>query len=436
MIRRLKVAGYKSLYGIDLRVPPLAVLIGPNSSGKSNLLDALQLLARSVTGATLEEAFDRPHRGMPIESFSFPEGGLDELVKKDRLAFSIEVDLRLSDATVDSVDREIRELCPPTKRTGKPTSRIRDRNLRYRLEIEMLPRSGALQVSDEHLAAVGPVGKPKHGREPFIGKRGDRIRLANEARARAAHFSCGRDRTVISTQLYAPHHPHPVAVRRELEKWLFFYFEPRKHMRSSDPIREVRNIGRLGENLSAFYRTLQALNPRQFDATAKTLNLLLPWADGIDVKVNRRGEIDLRVRENGRVIPASVLSEGTLRMLGLLALSGSGMKPALVGLEEPETGVHPGRLPMIADLLANRAIRGDTQYVVTTHSSLLADLVPHDSLLFVRRDAGHTEISPFTDWGPLYRRRRADGSQPESKRGAQASPLPVSERILRGDFDA
>ena len=50
------------------------------------------------------------------------------------------------------------------------------------------------------------------------------------------------------------------------------------------------------------------------------------------------GEVELRIREAGVAIPARVLSEGTLRMLGLLALVGTKSPPALAGFEEPENG--------------------------------------------------------------------------------------------------
>lgn len=436
MLKRINIRGYKSLYDIDLSVPPLAVLIGPNSSGKSNLLDAIQLLAKSASGGPLTDAFAPPHRGTQLESFSFPAGGLDELAEKDRLVFSIEIDLHISDATVESVNRDIHELRRPNCGRGGAGSHVRERDLRYRIEVEMLPQSGVLRIADEYLAALNSDGHPTSRRKPYIEKQGDRIHLRHEGQAHPTHFDRRLDRTVLSTRFYPPHHPHPEAVRRELERWLFFYFEPREHMRRPNPINEVRHIGLLGDNLAAFYRTLEALHPGRFKAINKALRLLLPGADAIDLKVNRLGEVELRIRENGSTVPASVLSEGTLRMLGLLALSGGGPTPSLIGLEEPENGVHPARVRMVADLLKHRTNRGDTQYIVTTHSSLLADMVPHESLLITRRVDGHTQIRPYNDWGPLFKETAIADALAEPKGGRQGSSLPVSERILRGDFDA
>lgn len=98
-----------------------------------------------------------------------------------------------------------------------------------------------------------------------------------------------------------------------------------------------------------------------------------------------------------------MLSEGTLRMLGLLALAGSDEPPALVGFEEPENGVHPRRIRSIAELLKTQESLGQSQYIVTTHSPTLPDLLPERCLFVVRRTDGRTRIDPFSTWGPLSR---------------------------------
>ena len=75
MLNRIKIKGYKSLRDVEVRLQPLSVLFGPNAAGKSNFLDALQLLSKIVSSRTLKEAFDPPYRGKPLESFSFGEDG-------------------------------------------------------------------------------------------------------------------------------------------------------------------------------------------------------------------------------------------------------------------------------------------------------------------------------------------------------------------------
>ena len=96
MLRRVHVKGYKSLVDVELSLEPLTLLMGANAAGKSNLLDALQLLAGLATGRTLKQAFDPPYRGKPLESFHIGEQGIRGLLAQERLTFSIEADLSIS----------------------------------------------------------------------------------------------------------------------------------------------------------------------------------------------------------------------------------------------------------------------------------------------------------------------------------------------------
>ena len=436
MLTRARIKGYKSLEDAEVRLEALAVLFGPNAAGKSNFLDALQLLSKLGTSRTVKEAFDPPYRGKPIESFTVGNGGLKGLLERQRLFFSIEVDLRLSDTIIDKVNRRIYDMRRPSgdappEGDDRPPARVRERDLRYRVEIEMLPGSGVLRVTDEYLVALNAKGEPTGKRKPFIERQGERMHLRLEGQAHPIYYDRYLDHTILSMPHYPPHYPHLVAARHELESWLFFYFEPRERMRMANPIKEVRHIGLMGEELAAFLRTLQALEPRQFTAIEKALHTVMPNMDGIEVDVNDLGEAELRLRENGVAIPARVLSEGTLRVLGLLALSGIGEGPALVGFEEPENGIHPRRIQLIAELLKTRATSGGTQYIVTTHSPILPDLLPDDSLLAVRRDKRRTRIDSFSTWGPLGRNEDIGRALNDSEES-----LPVSQRILRGDFDA
>ena len=436
MLKRIRIDGYKSLTDVEVSLEPLTVLFGPNAAGKSNFLDALQLLSKLGTSRTLKEAFDPPYRGKPLESFTIGRKGIKGLLEQEMLSFCIEADLHLSKAIVETVNRQIQEMRRPsgmvgTQRKTKVHARVRERDLRYRLEIEMLPRSGILRVSDEYLAALNSKGEPTGRRKPFIERQGEKIHLRLEGQAHPTYYDRYLDYSILSMPHYPPHYPHLVAARRELENWLFFYFEPRERMRAANPVKDVRHIGLMGEELASFLNTLKSLAPNQFEAVEKALHALMPNIEGIEVEVSDLGEVELRLREGGVAIPARVLSEGTLRMLGLLALTGVKEPPALVGFEEPENGVHPRRVQLIAEFLKTQENLTNTQYIVTTHSPILPDQVGGKSLFVVRRPDRKTRIDPFLTWGPLWQRRDIDKAMDDSREG-----LPISQRILRGDFDA
>lgn len=439
MLKRIKISGYKSLRSVEIDLQSLSVLFGPNGAGKSNFLDALQLLSKLATSRTLKDAFDPPYRGKPLESFSFGREGMKGLLGTDRQSFSIEVDVELAPAVIDAVNRQIWEM----KRTSpedeedassfKKLAKVTEKALRYRIEVEILPKSGLLRVSDEYLTALNRKGEPTGKRKPFLERVGKRLHLRMEGQAHPTYYERHLDHSILSLPNYPPHYPHLVAMRRELESWFFFYFEPRERMRAAGPVKEVRHIGLMGEELAAFLNTLKAVDPPQFKAVEKALRTILPNVEGIDVEVDDVGEVELKLRENGVPIPARLLSEGTLRVLGLLAVAGAKEQPSLIGFEEPENGIHPRRIQLVAELLKTRASLGETQYIVTTHSPLLPDLMPDDSLFVCKRSSeGETVIEPFSVWGPLGKKAKVDRSLMEE--GEEG--LTVSERLLRGDFDA
>ncbi len=437
MLKRIKIQGYKSLVNLEVNFEHLAVLVGPNASGKSNFLDALHLLSRVATRRTLKEAFDPPYRGHALESFTFGKDGIKSLLEQETVSFSIEVDVRLSPKIVESVNRQIQETRRTTldgdesvSKRSPPTVRAKD--LRYRIEIEMLPKLGILRVADEYLAALNTKGELSQKRKPFLEQADNQLHLRMEGQAHPTHYERGLSYSILSMAHYPPHHPHLVAMRQELASWFTFYFEPRERMRLPNPVKEVHHIGLMGEDLGAFLNTLQGLNPRQFESVEKSLQAMIPSVTGIEVGVNNLGEVEFALREGEKRVSARSLSEGTLRILGLLALVSAKEPPALIGFEEPENGVHPRRIRRVARFLETRMILEDIQFIVTTHSALLPDLIPPESLYVCRKVNGSTEIEPFTMMhiGPLWKKPDIETVLDEE------SALSPSERILRGDFDA
>ena len=411
MLKRVKIQGYKSLVDVEVQLQPLTVLFGSNGVGKSNFLDALQFLSRITATNNLRYAFPL-YRGTPLESFSFGPNGIQGLLAQERISFSIEVDIDLSQAVVDEVNRQISETGGPKiiREKNKVDLRSRmpfvsEKYLRYHIEIETIPKTAILRVADEKLSTLNAQSE------------------LVELLVSVDQSTSDSSQSILSMPIYSHLSPYVVALRQELANWFFYYLEPRERMRASTPLKEVRHIGMMGEELPAFLNTLRALDQAQFKAVENALHMIIPSITGIDIDVNNSGEVVLRLLEGNTQIPTSVLSEGTLRILGLLALGGVKEPPGLIGFEEPENGIHQRRLRLIASLLKNLA-SGDTQVIITTHSPLLVDLIPHESLYVCRKPQGSTVIEPFSDWELL-----------EKAMDDEEEDLSVSERIQRGDFD-
>ncbi len=105
------------------------------------------------------------------------------------------------------------------------------------------------------------------------------------------------------------------------------------------------------------------------------------------------GKVLLFLVEQGNgYIPATRLSDGTVRYLCLLSILLHPAPPPLIAIEEPELGLHPDLLPTLADLLVDASER--TQLVVTTHSDILVDALTEkpESIVVCEKHDGQTEM--------------------------------------------
>ena len=104
------------------------------------------------------------------------------------------------------------------------------------------------------------------------------------------------------------------------------------------------------------------------------------------------GSVQVFLSEGDFSIPATRLSDGTLRYLCLLAILCDPTPPPLICIEEPELGLHPDILPKLADLLVAASER--TQLIVTTHSDILVDALTErpEAVVVCEKHDGQTEM--------------------------------------------
>jgi predicted ATPase len=445
MIRRVKIRGYKSLKDIEVEFQPLTVIIWPNAAGKSNLFDALGLLSRLATFPTLGEAF-KEHRGAPVEAFFYGSGGLTWLLTQEAATFTIEVDVELTPEVVTAAERRIQAATTTTttlawqspevvatverriqeRQSGEAEPalrRISETRLRYTLTVEMAMGSGRLGVKAERLVALNQDGAEKASTMPFIQPTGNRLYLQVEGQGRSFEYTVDQDHTLVSTSLYPPYHPHAMAFKEELSRWHFYYLDP-ETMRTESSLKEIDTLGPFGADLAAFYHTLRTRSPQQFQALNRALCLLLPEVQELSVERTPEGLLRLLVLEDTVPYSARVISEGTLRILGLLAITNPLAPTTVIGYEEPENGVHPRRLQLIAELLQTAATEGK-QILVNTHSPKLPEYLEPSSLVVCSKENGATTFVPLRDLGPLFRAGQIEQALKET---------PLMERVLRGDF--
>ncbi len=337
----------------------LNVLIGPNGSGKSNLIEAVELLHAAPT------AFAAAIRD---------GGGAQEWLWKGQEANG--------KAEIEAVV------------TGKKP--VPD--LRYRLAFA--PAGQRTEVLDE---AVEEVEKRSpNDRDVFFYYRFQQGRPAlylREASGGYVRRSLKRDdlvpdESVLSQRKGSDVYPEVTWLGQQFSRiqtfreWSFGRYAPLRQPQPADLpadylLPDSRNLGLI-------------LNALEYSDAAQDFNDLLsrflPRYQRFSTRI-QGGTVQFYLHENGlkSPVPATRLSDGTIRFMAMLALLLSPTPAPLLCLEEPELGLHPDAVSLLADLLVGASAR--TQLIVTTHSdALISALTDHADSVLVCEYRGGTVL--------------------------------------------
>jgi predicted ATPase len=377
MLTRIEIDGFKTFQGFSLDLEPLTAIVGPNASGKSNLFDALRFLS-------LLSQFDirtamQGLRGEPEELFRQTPSGLSEC-----MTFAVEV---LLDRT--GVDAFGTPYETPTQR------------LRYELKLAMVQTSeGAprgIFVRNEHCRPIARkddravyLHNAKLNRNarvnPFIevGDSGDAILVRQDGRqkhGRPMQLSLKEaSRTALST-ITTAEFPHLYALREVLTNIRFLEINPRAARSANDRF-EDRVLKPDASNLAAVLahlkeKTADELRPDGIlSDIAADLTSLVPSVRRLRIRndANER-QYSFSLEFDGDLVFSSrVISDGTLRLLALLTILNDPDRRGTLCFEEPENGVHEGRVPMLVGFLRDAAIVSTDpevpsfQILLNTHS--------------------------------------------------------------------
>lgn len=333
LIHRLKVSGLLSFgpNGIDLPLEGLNVLIGPNGSGKSNLLEVLALLRAAPS-----------HLPQPIKEM----GGIEEWLWKGPES--------LHGASIEAT-------------LGSPAGEPSIRHL-----LQFIEHGGRFEVADERIenSRQSDATEPDfsyrfHQGHPVLNdlSLGERRLRRESVKPEESILSQLRDPEAYPVLSWLQDQYERIHLYRN---WSFGPGAAWRRGQSAQGRSDLLNDG--GQNLALVLSNLRS------QVKTDLLDSLRKLFDGI-VNVSqpvRGGNVHLLLEErSGREIPASRLSDGTLRYLSLLAILLHPEPPPLIAIEEPEIGLHPDVIPHVAELLVRAAER--TQLVVTTHSRMLVD---------------------------------------------------------------
>ncbi len=357
MITRFRVKNYKALRDVELNLTPIHVLIGPNDTGKTSILEALGALCRSAD-KPLPDAFAGRWEGR-------------ELVWNGEVSEKGEVELYAA-IDVDPLD--------------------------YKLVCSFATSGRHVHVSEESVAPIGASRFPKtmgaHGvseSRVFVAGRNDPISAAFEP-FRLVHraLSGVRLQRWVPELLKLPVAPYPRG-RYGLEASGFGLALCLDDILGDDRMR----FADLEKRFADVFPEIKQIKFRSEGGfkVAKATD------SGVAILQSGEGKGLHFELKSGRVIPASQVSDGMMLVLAYLAVLKSAKPPRVLLVEEPENGVHPKRLEEVLTILRDLVKeQKHTQVVMTTHSPYVLDMFdPKEVTLCTKGDDGAISVRRLSE---------------------------------------
>lgn len=361
MIKSIHVSNFKSFKEATLKLTQLTMLIGPNASGKSNALEAIRLLSLMAKGQRFDD-MTRKTGG----SGNDVRGQAQDLfrTKKDHILLTCKVQSKNND--------------------------------HYELRIKLGIQGGLLVVKEEEMVSL-PSNIKLYNTHPKTSYHADDIDVAYNNYKRGPNkpiIKCS-NRQVIFYQLLDSTRFRPVDEKSRIEIPLvtllfkelldkIIFLDPRPSSMRGYSFSKDNVINEDGSNLSSVLYQI-CLNP---DDKAILLDLIrsLPEQDISDIEfiVTERHDVMVKLTETfggkKRSFDATMLSDGTLRVLSIGGVLLKASPGSLVIIEEVDNGVHPSRARQLVNSIHDIAIRRSLQVLMSSHNPALLDAIPDESI--------------------------------------------------------
>jgi predicted ATPase len=349
-------------------------MVGINGSGKSNFLKAIDLLHKTIEENNLHDM---------VASLGGYENMRNHAVLENApISFLFEFDCDAVNAVNDT----------PSPFTSNPF---------YELNIHKLGET-AFYIS-EKVYVNNPDGQQfvyadvRNGYGSVSARDSEQRRIVREQLNMDGTVSIFKEK--IDKQFYLFLHKIKVAVGT-FSIYKYFDLSADSKIRKLAPYSVDKRLNPDGGNLVHILNAMSANDIAQFDNFRTEFNQISSTASDILFQ-NVAGNSLLLVRENGlnRAVPIQFLSEGTIKFMLLLAILLNANSGYLIGIDEPESNLHPDMIATIADKI--KLMSESRQLFISTHSPLLLNLFDGDDLLIFEKDAdnGTTVRLGTTDEG-------------------------------------
>lgn len=353
--RRLVIDDFKAFKSSTVHLQPMSLILGPNGTGKTSVLQAFELLTK-VVESTIKTVLDQ-------REWDYTD--LSHLKTKTK-QFGFEV------ALADGLSSNEDEL------------------LRWRIRLG-------------HKRGPGVAAESvKLGDETLLSRSWREMSRFDRSTGAPERITQTLTQSWLSTVAVEDSDRFPELLKvAEWARQVAGYIELQPTELRTASRRTDEGIGRDGGKLAGFLAFLESKHPEQFEAAIDAVRSVYPRLVAIELKSARAGWVRLTVTERwGKkelTFNAQQVSDGLLRLLAIAALAWSPIPPSLVMFDEIENGLHPHLLEAVIGLLQSVADNG-TQVIATTHSPVALNYVKSaEQVLIASRDrtTGEATLTPM-----------------------------------------
>ena len=365
-LETLKVENYRALKDVEFDgLQPLNVLLGPNGCGKSTALDVLGFLGECIAHGVAKSLETR---------------GRYEEVRSRGASGPIAIEIKYRESAFEARGNERTPL------------------ITYRLEIE---KDGNDPIISREILKWkrGEFGAPFHFLDVEYGEgeviTGDQPEMEDE---RTPVELDEPTKPAIATLGQLAENPRIAHLRRFIEGWYLSYFIP-DQARTLQEAGAEKHLSRHGDNLANVVQFLQKDHPETLQDILDRMADRIPRLRDVTPTETVDGRLVLQFRDGpfDRAFLSRYVSDGTLKMLAYLVLLMDPNPRPLLGIEEPENGLHPKLLQILAEELRAHA-RGEfsgrsSQVLVSSHSPYFIDsLEPTELWVMERSEDGFADV--------------------------------------------
>lgn len=338
-LESITIQGFKSIASIEnLQLRPINVVIGPNGAGKSNFIGVFSFL-RAIREGKLQDYVAKAGYAGKVLHF----GSKTTKTLKIKVSFATKL---------DQCENQYEIVLEPT------------------LNDELLPVK-------EWAGFWNKISFPTGPKRDELARNGKEAGISAPPETKTGHF-----------------------VAKHLESWRVYHFHDTSTsspMKTKDDVDDNRFLRPDGSNLAAFLYRLQRQFPPSYELIRKTVQGVAPFFDDFRLEPQalnpNKIQLEWKHKQSDAYFDASSLSDGTLRFIALatLLLQPESLLPSVILVDEPELGLHPYAITVLAALVHRASV--STQIILSTQSSLLLDQFEPEDVVIASQQNGGTQLS-------------------------------------------